>query len=118
MAVRLDGQNNLVRRLRNLRGKYRGQPRVVVGYSAGYAVYVHENLEAYHPVGQAKFLEAATRRYRREMGQTVRSRMRQGGATLREACLDAGRFLQAKAMELTPVDTGNLRASAFVRVVG
>lgn len=30
----------------------------VGGPSAGYAVYVHENLEAFHPVGQAKFLES------------------------------------------------------------
>ena len=27
--------------------------------SVGYAVYVHENMEAHHPVGQAKFLEGA-----------------------------------------------------------
>ena len=25
----------------------------------GYAIYVHENLQAHHPVGQAKFLESA-----------------------------------------------------------
>lgn len=28
------------------------------GPAADYAVYVHENLEAHHPVGQAKFLES------------------------------------------------------------
>lgn len=28
------------------------------GPAAPYAVYVHENLEAFHPVGQAKFLES------------------------------------------------------------
>jgi hypothetical protein len=28
------------------------------GPSAPYAVYVHEDLEAHHPVGQAKFLES------------------------------------------------------------
>lgn len=32
---------------------------VAVGFNAAYAVFVHENLEAYHPVGQAKFLESA-----------------------------------------------------------
>lgn len=30
----------------------------VGGVAAPYAVYVHENLEAFHPVGQAKFLES------------------------------------------------------------
>jgi len=31
---------------------------VVGGPSAPYALYVHENLEAFHKVGQAKFLES------------------------------------------------------------
>lgn len=31
------------------------------GTDVGYAVYVHENLEAHHPVGQAKFLEQPVR---------------------------------------------------------
>lgn len=30
-----------------------------VGFSTKYAVHVHENLEAHHPVGEAKFLERA-----------------------------------------------------------
>lgn len=30
----------------------------VGGVAAPYALYVHENLDAYHPVGQAKFLES------------------------------------------------------------
>lgn len=28
------------------------------GPAAGYAIYVHENLDAFHPHGQAKFLES------------------------------------------------------------
>jgi len=28
------------------------------GPTAGYAIYVHEDLEAFHPYGQAKFLES------------------------------------------------------------
>jgi hypothetical protein len=32
-------------------------PSVIVGYTEEYAIFVHENLEANHPVGQAKFLE-------------------------------------------------------------
>jgi len=28
------------------------------GAAAAYAVYVHEDLDAHHPVGQAKFLES------------------------------------------------------------
>lgn len=36
-------------------------PSVIVGFTEEYAVYVHENLEAHHPVGQAKFLEQPLR---------------------------------------------------------
>ena len=32
---------------------------IEVGCTAYYAIYVHENLEAAHPTGQAKFLQAA-----------------------------------------------------------
>lgn len=32
-------------------------PSVVVGFEEEYAIYVHENLEAHHNIGQAKFLE-------------------------------------------------------------
>jgi len=32
---------------------------VTLGFHTDYAVYVHENLQAHHPVGQAKFLESA-----------------------------------------------------------
>ena len=39
--------------------KYRANPMVEVGYSAFYAVYVHEDLEAKHTVGVAKFLQTA-----------------------------------------------------------
>jgi hypothetical protein len=32
---------------------------VLMGFSMDYAVYVHENLDAFHPNGEAKFLERA-----------------------------------------------------------
>lgn len=38
-----------------------GKLGVIVGFSAAYAIYVHENLEAHHDTGQAKFLESALR---------------------------------------------------------
>lgn len=34
-------------------------PIVEVGTTASYSIYVHENMENHHPVGQAKFLESA-----------------------------------------------------------
>jgi hypothetical protein len=32
---------------------------VVIGFSAYYAIFVHENMESYHAVGESKFLERA-----------------------------------------------------------
>lgn len=100
--------------LRARAAKY-GDPRVVVGFTAQYAVYVHENLEAFHPVGQAKFLEQPARQYAREIGRMVREAVRRG-ATFAQALLLGGLRLQREAQLLTPVDTGNLRASAFTRI--
>lgn len=36
-----------------------GNPAGEIGNTAEYAVYVHENLESHHRVGEAKFLESA-----------------------------------------------------------
>lgn len=49
----------------NLRGSayidVDGSKSVFIGYTADYAVYVHEDLEATHEVGEAKFLEKAVK---------------------------------------------------------
>lgn len=45
---------------------------VEVGYTAHYAPYVHEDLEARHEVGQAKFLEEAVARKRKEVLEVMR----------------------------------------------
>ena len=47
---------------------------VEVGFSAAYALYVHENLEAHHTNGQAKFLETAADEKSGEVVEAVRSR--------------------------------------------
>ena len=47
---------------------------VEVGFSAAYAVYVHENLEAHHPTGQAQFLESALRDNRDAILRIIRER--------------------------------------------
>lgn len=50
-------------------------PNVVeVGYAASYALYVHENLEAHHTVGQAKYLEVAVEEKKDEVVKAVASR--------------------------------------------
>ena len=39
---------------------------VTVGYTASYAIYVHENLNSFHAIGQAKFLEEPIRTKQRQ----------------------------------------------------
>lgn len=93
------------------------EPTVAVGYEAAYALRVHEDLEAYHPNGQAKYLEQPARELSGsgELAAIVRAAKKRG-ATTEQALLLAGLRLQRDSQELVPVDTGNLRASAFTRV--
>lgn len=89
---------------------------VTVGtFGVRYALYVHENMEAYHHVGSAKFLERA---YRKTYNQTVKTVLRgfKSGLTLVQALAAGGRLIQRESMKLTPVDTGNLKASHDTRV--
>lgn len=85
---------------------------VVVGYTAAYAIYVHENLEAYHKVGQAKYLEQPARELSPGLGRMVRDNVIQG-KTLAQALLIAGLRLQRESQQLVPVDTGLLKNSAY-----
>lgn len=105
-----------------------GEPSVIVGYTANYALYVHENIEMkgagkprangkgnyWDPQGraQAKFLEAPARQLRNELGSIVRTALKRGKSLLQALYL-AGLRLQRASMLIVPVDTGNLKASAF-----
>lgn len=125
-----------------------GNVSVVVGYTASYALQVHENVEMkwrglprsrevrlhksrkfvtfghsalarsglfWGPSGQAKFLEGPARRFADRIGQIVRQGL-QKEITLAQALLRGGLFLQRESQKVVPVDTGNLRASAFTRL--
>jgi len=95
------------------RGKAVGTPAsVAVGFATAYALWVHENLLAAHPVGQAKFLEQPWREYAERIRQIIREQLAKG-STMGQALLVAGLFLQREAQLLCPVDTGALRNSAF-----
>lgn len=63
--------------------------------------------------GQAKFLEQPFREMQGELLRVIRDAAR-GGAPLIKALLMAGLRLQRAAQLLVPVDTGNLKGSAFV----
>lgn len=45
------------------------------GPAAPYALYVHENLEAFHPVGQAKYIESVIMESRAYLGARVAKRI-------------------------------------------
>jgi hypothetical protein len=92
-------------------------PSVIVGYTADYAIYVHENLQANHPNGgQAKYLEQPARELRTQLMEIIKRAIKQR-STLEQALLVAGLHLQGESMKLVPVDTGMLKSSAFTRVV-
>lgn len=89
--------------------------RIVVGYSAPYAVYQHENLEYHHEVGQAKYLEEPARVHRKRIARIVAD-ARRSGIPLDQALRKGGEELKRLSQALVPVDTGFLRDSAFVEV--
>lgn len=108
-------------------------PSVIVGFSTNYALHVHENIEMtwrglprHKPskgnywdgtggaFGQAKYLEQPARELAKELVRIVITAMG-NGATLMQCLYLAGLRLQREAQLLVPVDTGNLKASAFTK---
>lgn len=108
---------------------------VIVGYTAAYALYVHEKIEMklkglprplsatggyrghyWDPQGmaQAKFLESPARMYKDRIIEIVVNTKKKG-ASLAQALLMGGLYLQRESMKLVPVDTSNLKNSAFTR---
>jgi hypothetical protein len=92
---------------------------VTVGFTQHYAIYVHENLNAHHDVGEAKFLEKPARELSENGDLTliIYNAWRQG-KTMAEALVLAGLRLQREAQDRCPVKTGALKASAFTRLDG
>ena len=114
--AKLEGGNRLRRRLSANRSLAKGGD-VIVGYTASYALPVHENVGAnFKTAGtQAKFLEAPFRRMIKELLTTAKTAMK-GGASFIQSLFIAGLRLQRESQKIVPVDTGNLRASAFTRI--
>ncbi len=114
--AKVEGADKVQAVLRKLMAKAdEANVSVSVGYTQAYAIYVHENLEAKHPVGQAKFLEQPFRLLQGALAAMVRDGLRKG-QTMTQALLMAGLRLQRESQLLCPVDTGALKGSAFTRV--
>jgi len=137
--AKIEGVRKLQAEFKNLiaeaKAKKNAKPSVIVGYTAAYAVYVHENIEMkgkgqprpkkkgggsggsyWDPQGraQSKFLETPARTLQPELAKIIRDVTRSTGS-LQEALEVAGLRLQRESQRLVPVDSGNLKASAFMR---
>lgn len=104
---------------------------VLVGYTAKYALFVHENMEAStlgkgipRPSGLGvywgppqygpKFLEGPAREFAKDIVNVITSAFAKGIPLLKSMLL-GGLRLQRESMKVVPVEYGNLRASAFTR---
>lgn len=136
--MRILGLDKLQKTLRNLDAAA-GSPRcsVVTGYrGVNYALYVHENLEAAHgkdfnakyaaqikagsmrnrgPNQKARFLIDPAIALENTIQRNVRADVSRG-MTLEDALKRAALLIQRQSMQQVPVDTGNLRGSAFTEV--
>ena len=106
---------------------------VIVGYTARYAVYVHEDTEMklrgkprkgkghrglyWDPQGQgqAKFLEAPARYLSQELGRIAAVAVK-ARKTLAQGLVLAGLRLQRESQRLVPIEFSLLKASAFTRL--
>lgn len=131
--MEIKGLTKVVEQLRARGTKLGSTQSAVVGYTAAYALYVHENVEMkwrgvprkgikgkgsyWDPPGrgQSKFLEQPARTEQQAIVEMVREDLADG-KTWGQALSTAALYLQRCSMLLAPVDTGNLKASAFTRL--
>lgn len=114
--AKIEGVKAVIAQLRKLAQAVKDvKTSVIVGYTQNYALFVHENMTAHHPVGQSKYLEAAIRMHQKEIAKIVQQTYIRT-KNMEKSLLMGGFFLQRKSQELVPVDTGALKGSAFTRV--
>ncbi len=114
--ARILGASRVIQKLKALRMKSRKDHNgsVIVGYTAAYAVHVHEDKEAKHTNGQYQFLVQPFREKHDEIAKIAQKTAKATGSIVK-GLLVAGLFLQRESQKLVPVDTGNLKGSAFTK---
>lgn len=121
VKMELIGLRRLIDKLRSeaARARKDWDVSVAVGYSTNYAIHVHENMAAYHPNGQAKYLEQPARQLTNNgtLADIVAKAV-VAGKTPAQALLLAGLRVQRESQQLVPVDTGALKNSAFTTLEG
>lgn len=131
-GLKLVNFKRLARKLEKLErdSKRKDNGNVNTGFAASYALFVHEapmTLAGEEPVprssgkghywdpqGRAtnKFLEGPFREFQPALQKIIETAVA-NGVPLTKALLFAGLRLQREAQKRVPVDTGNLKASAF-----
>lgn len=142
--VKIEGLTKLIQQFGNKLDKARRDSglSVIVGYTANYALIVHERIpgkkgpkrkktkrkraedvgkkkgkgqQVRSQVGQPKFLEEPARTKAAEIGRVVATVTKATGS-LEMGLIVGGQRLQRESQKLVPVVTGNLQGSAFTRV--
>lgn len=114
---KLEGFDKIHIRLEERKRRVSGgaTPTVRTGYEAEYAVHVHEDRQAHHPIGKAGFLIDPFRRLRAELRKQIADDLRKG-IPLKTALLRAGVKVQYYSEMEVPVLTGFLKSTAFTKV--
>ncbi len=130
--MEIRGLESLKSKMLALSSRLRGEKSVITGFTAAYALYVHENMEMklagqprpkgrgfyWDPQGISgpKFLEGPARELSNS-GELSRifTAIVKAGRTITQGLLACGFRIQREAQKRVPVDTGNLKASAFTR---
>ncbi len=128
--AKIEGVDDVIKALKQKGVEAGGdtKPSVLVGYTAAYALFVHENREqklagqprpsglgTYWNPGRPGFLLDVMREITGELRGIVDEAMKKGQPLIQALYL-AGLRLQRESMENVPVEYGFLRASAFTRV--
>lgn len=113
-VAKVNGVKKVTETFQRVSEQYQGA-KYVIGFTAPYAVYVHENLNARHTNGEAKFLENATRLYAKAAAAMI-ANMLKNGKTVSQAVMAGGLVILGQAQKRCPVLTGRLKRSGFVKV--
>lgn len=115
-VANIDGVDKVIVSIEKMSIKGKKKLTLNIGYEADYAIYVHENLNARHINGRAKFLEKPARMLSKKISDMVKDTL-QRKRGLEEGLMKSGNMLLDASKKEVPVDTGNLRDSGFVKVV-
>lgn len=131
LQIKIDNANTFLEKLKSALKGLIEKKEVRVGYTAEYAIRVHEDKEQtlkgkprpsglgvyWGPEGAGpKFLEGPAREQTTQLSAIVVQVLKQTG-DIEKSLLAAGLHLQRKSQERVPIEYGNLRASAFTRLV-